>query len=317
MTQQKAIGSGFSARSTAADVVRGRDLFGQVAIVTGAYSGIGIETARALAHAGARIIAPARSRERAEAALAGIDGVSVAEMDLADLASVRKFARDVAGSVPAVHMLINNAGVMATPLARIGKGWESQFAINHIGHFVLTQELMPLLRAADGARVVALSSLAHRRNGILWDDVHFAVAPYDKWAAYAQAKTANALFAVALDAREAQHGVNAFSVHPGGIMTPLQRHLEKEEMVALGWIDETGELSEMARPLFKTPQEGGATAAWCATEPRLGAFGGAYCEDCDIAETFDDAKPWRGVRAHAVDPASAERLWALTEHMLA
>jgi NAD(P)-dependent dehydrogenase (short-subunit alcohol dehydrogenase family) len=313
---QKPIGSGFSAKSTAAEVVRGIDLSGKTAIVTGGYSGIGIETVRALAGAGAEIIVPARSPDRAKEALGGIPRVSVAAMDLADLASVMKFARDFAVKHQRLHILINNAGVMATPFARIGNGWEQQFAINHLGHFVLTRELTPLLRAAGGARVVALSSLAHRRTDILWDDIHFGRAPYDKWVAYGQSKTANALHARALDAREAINGVHAYSVHPGGIMTPLQRHLEVEEMIALGWMDASGGLSEMAKKLFKTPEQGGATAAWCATSAQLVAHGGAYCEDCDIAGPFDETVPWRGVKAHSASDEGAARLWGVTEAML-
>jgi NAD(P)-dependent dehydrogenase (short-subunit alcohol dehydrogenase family) len=311
------INSGFSAKSTAAEVVRAIDLSGKTAIVTGGYSGIGVETVRALAGAGASVIVPARSPARAQEALRGIARVSVATMDLADLASVAKFARDFAAAHQRLHLLINNAGVMATPFARIGKGWEQQFAINHLGHFVLTRELTPLLRAAGGARVVALSSLAHRRTDIRWDDIHFEREPYDKWVAYGQSKTANALHARGLDAREVRHGVNAFSVHPGGIMTPLQRHLDNEEMVALGWTDASGGLSEMAKKLFKTPEQGAATAVWCATAPTLSGHGGAYCDDCDIAGPFDEATPWRGVKQHAASDEGAARLWAVTEAMLA
>jgi NAD(P)-dependent dehydrogenase (short-subunit alcohol dehydrogenase family) len=297
--------------------VRGIDLSGKTAIVTGGYSGIGIETVRALVGAGAQVTVPARSPDRAREALSGVPRVTVAAMDLADLASVNKFARDFTAKNQQLHLLINNAGVMATPFARVGKGWEQQFAINHLGHFVLTRELTPLLRAAGGARVVALSSLAHRRTDIRWDDIHFEREPYDKWVAYGQSKTANALHARALDAREAKNGVHAFSVHPGGIMTPLQRHLDNEEMVALGWTDASGGLSEMAKALFKTPEQGAATAVWCATAPALAAHGGAYCDDCDIARPFDETTPWRGVKPHAASDEGAARLWDATEAMLA
>jgi NAD(P)-dependent dehydrogenase (short-subunit alcohol dehydrogenase family) len=207
---------------------------------------------------------------------------------------------------------------MACPETRLGKGWESQFAVNHVGHFVLAAELMPLLKAAQGARVVALSSTAHKRSDIRWDDIHFRATPYEKWVAYGQSKTANALFAVGLDAREEKNGVRAYAVHPGGILTPLQRHLRKEEMVALGWIDEAGEIPAAALPFFKRPDQGAATTLWCATSARLAGLGGVYCEDCDIADIAGpETARYRGVAPHAVDRQSAERLWRETERMLA
>ncbi|MBY0420933.1 MAG: SDR family NAD(P)-dependent oxidoreductase, partial [Parvularculaceae bacterium] len=251
-------------------------------------------------------------------ALKGVAGaVEIAVMDLADLASVVAFAKSVRDATPALHLLINNAGIMACPLERIGKGWESQFATNHIGHFVLARELAPLLRKAGNARVVALSSLAHRRSDILWDDPHFLKTPYEKWTAYGQSKTANALFAVGLDAREKAHGVRAFAVHPGGILTPLQRHLQNEEMVAIGWVDETGELTPRAKEMFKSPSGGAATTLWCATSPRLAGEGGVYCEDCDFATlSAGKGSPTGEVKPYAVDPEAAARLWAMTEAML-
>lgn len=319
MTEQRPLGSGFSAKSTAEDVMRGVDLTGKTAIVTGGYSGIGLETTAALARAGARVLVPARNPAKAEDALGSLKGdVAIGAMDLGDLKSVEAFARSVVDDGRPVHLLINNAGIMACPLARLGRAWESQFATNHLGHFVLTRALLPLLRKADGARVVSLSSLAHRRSDILWDDPHLAKTPYDKWVAYGQSKTANSLFAVELDAREKANGIRAFAVHPGGIITPLQRHLEKQEMVAIGWIDESGELSPRAREMFKTPSGGASTTLWCATAPRLSDEGGVYCEDCDVAElAAAKASSVGTVRAYAVDPTSATRLWRMTESMLA
>jgi NAD(P)-dependent dehydrogenase (short-subunit alcohol dehydrogenase family) len=316
---QKLINSGFSAKSTAAEVVKGVDLSGKSAIVTGGYSGIGVETVRALASAGADVTVPARDVGKAKAALAGVEGkIAVAAMDLGDLASVEKFARDYAGAHRALHLLINNAGVMACPETRIGRDWELQFATNHIGHFALTAAVTPLLRAAKGARVVALSSSGHKISDIRWGDIHFRKGGYDKWVAYGQSKTANALFAVGLDEREKGNGVRAFAVHPGGIMTPLQRHLKKEEMVAAGWIDESGEISAAAKPFFKTPEQGAATAVWCATAAKLDARGGLFCEDCDVSELAGENEPrHRTVKAYAVDPASAARLWRETEAMIA
>jgi NAD(P)-dependent dehydrogenase (short-subunit alcohol dehydrogenase family) len=316
---QNPIGSGFGRATTAAEVAAGLDLAGRNYIVTGGYSGIGLETVRALVWAGAEVTVPARSPERAAEALADISGpVEVAEMDLADLASVRRFAEAyVAGKRP-LHGLINNAGVMGCPLERVGPGWELQFAVCHIGHFELARILEPSLERAQGARVVALSSTAHTRTDILWDDPHFTTTPYDKWTAYGQAKTADALFALGLDRRWRAKGVRAFSVHPGGIFTPLQRHLAEEEMVALGWKNPDGSIPPHVAALFKSPAAGAATAVWCATSPALEGLGGVYCEDCDIARLADEtSQRWEHVRPWACDDAGAERLWAMTEAMIA
>lgn len=319
MVQQQPVGSGFSAKSTAEEVMRGVDLSGKTAIVTGGYSGIGVDTAAGLAAAGARVIVPARNRAKAESALKGVKGkIEIASLDLGDLASVAAFTASVRDGLQALDILINNAGIMACPETRIGRNWEAQFATNHLGHFALALGLLPLLRAAKGARVVSLSSSGHKRTDILWADPNFEKAPYDKWVAYGQSKTANALFAVGLDAREKANGVRAFAVHPGGIMTPLQRHLQKEEMIALGWIDESGDVSEVARPFFKSTSQGAATSLWCATAGSLEGFGGVYCEDCDIAELAGANEPrHRTVRPYAVSAEGADRLWTMTEKMLA
>ncbi|MDZ7628564.1 MAG: oxidoreductase [Parvularculaceae bacterium] len=316
---QKPVNSGFTAKSTAAEVIHGIDLSGKSVIVTGGYSGIGVETVAALAAAGAEIMVPARDVAKAKAALADVKGkIEIAAMDLGDLASVEKFARDFASGRKALHLLINNAGVMACPETRIGKDWELQFATNHIGHFALTAALLPLLRAATGARVVALSSTGHKISGIRWDDIHFRKGGYDKWVAYGQSKTANALFAVGLDRREKSNGVRAFSVHPGGIVTPLQRHLAKEEMIALGWLGPDGEVSEMAKAMFKTPEQGASTTVFAATSALLDGKGGVYCENGDIAVLAGpDAPRWAEVQPYACDDAEAERLWAETERMIA
>ena len=310
VTPQQHIGSGFGARSTAAEVVSGIDLSGRLAIVTGGYSGIGIETVRALAGAGSQVIVPARRPEAAEEALAGLDGVEVGELDLGDLDSVHGFADRILDSGRSVDILINNAAIMATPETRVGPGWEAQFATNHLGHFALTNLLWPSLVASGGARVVALSSRGHRRSPIRFDDLMFETG-YDKWQAYGQAKTANSLFAVQLDVLGQDAGVRAFAVHPGGILTPLQRHLAREEMVANGWIDADGN----PLVLFKTPEQGAATATWAATSPRLAGMGGVYCEDCDIAEVNAvgvGASLTNGVEPHAIDRESAARLWTVS-----
>ena len=180
------------------------------------------------------------------------------------------------GSLSRVDLLINNAGIMACPEARVGPGWESQFGINHMGHFALTTGLMPLLQKTLDARVVALSSTAHKMSDILWDDVNYDSTPYDKWQAYGQVKTANALFANGLSRRLKDTGGLAFSIHPGGIFTPLQRHLPKEEMIALGWLGEDGEPSELAKQGFKTPEQGCSTTLLAATSSLIGRFGQAH-----------------------------------------
>src|SRR5215207_2783569 len=235
-TPQHPIHSGFGARSTAAEVLEGIDLTGRLAVVTGGYSGIGIETTRALVGAGATVVVPARRPDVAKEALAGIDRVEVDELDLGDLDSVHAFASRFLESGRTIDIVINNAAIMAVPETRVGPGWEAQFATNHLGHYALVNRLWPAI-VDGGSRVVALSSVGHHRSGIRWDDVQFEHG-YDKWSAYGQAKTANALFAVHLDALGQDVGVRAFSVHPGGILTPLQRHLARDEMVSYGWIDE-------------------------------------------------------------------------------
>lgn len=315
---QRPIGSGFGHRSTAREVLAGIDLTGRNHIVTGGYSGIGLETVRALTGAGAAVTVPARSPQAAREALAGLANVEVAEMDLADLASVRAFARSWTDSGRPLHGLVNNAGIMACPLARVGPGWESQFAICHLGHFELTRALEPSLKAAGGARVVALSSTAHIMSDVHWDDPHFLSHEYDKWQAYGQAKTADALFALGLDRRWAGSGVRAFSVHPGGIFTPLQRHLSDDEMVALGWKNADGSLPERVAALFKTPEQGAATTLWALTSPRLDGQGGLYCEDCDVAQLADEtSQRYQHVRPWACSEAGADRLWEMSEAMIA
>jgi NAD(P)-dependent dehydrogenase (short-subunit alcohol dehydrogenase family) len=308
-TPQEPIDSGFGPDSTADDVLAGLDLTGRTALVTGGYSGIGVETTRALAKAGARVVVPARRPGAAAEALDGIDGVTVGELDLGDLASVRAFAEQVVAAGMTFDIVIDSAGIMACPETRVGPGWEAQFATNHLGHFALLNRLWPAIN--EGARVVSVSSLGHVRSGIRWDDVMFESGDYDKWAAYGQAKTANVLFAVHLD-RLGQgpggKGVRAFALHPGGILTPLQRHLPHEEQVAMGWFDADG------KPIvgFKSPEQGAATQVWAATSPRLNGKGGVYCEDADIAPRFVEGGERRGVRDWAVDPEQAARLWTLS-----
>ena len=315
---QTPIDSGFGNRSTARDVLVGLDVAGKNFIVTGGYSGIGVESVRALAEAGANVVVPVRNRTKAEKTLAGMpDSVTVADMDLADLASVKKFAQDYARSHTHLHGLINNAGKMACPMLRVGNDWESQFAVNHMGHFVLTKGVETLLKNTDGARVVALSSAAHIISDVHWDDPHFHSHEYDKWQAYGSAKSANALFALGVDDKWKDHDVRAFSVNPGGIFTPLQRHLTDEEMVAMGWKNPDGTQSPEVAALFKNTEQGGATAVWCATSPGLNGMGGLYCEDCDIAPLADDnSQRYHHARDWIGNVEKAHRLWEMTEDML-
>jgi NAD(P)-dependent dehydrogenase (short-subunit alcohol dehydrogenase family) len=315
-TPQRPIGSGFGYRSTAAEVLEGIDLGGQLAIVTGGYSGLGLETVRALSGAGAEVIVPARRPEHAAEVLSGIERVRVDALDLGDLDSVSAFAQRVLDDGRGIDILINNAAIMAAPETRVGVGgvvFEAQFATNHLGHFALANRLWPLLADGGGARVVALTSTGHKRSDIHWDDLQFEHG-YDKWDAYGQAKTANSLFAVQLDALGQGAGVRAFAVHPGGIFTPLQRHLAQEEMVAAGWLDADGHPDER----FKTPKQGAATSTWAATSPKLDGMGGVYCENCDIAlPTVPDSPTARieGVDPHAIDPESAARLWTVSAEL--
>ncbi|MFE5565788.1 SDR family NAD(P)-dependent oxidoreductase [Amycolatopsis japonica] len=304
-TAQHKIGSGFGARSTAEEVLNGIDLSGRLALVTGGYSGLGLETTRELANAGAHVVVPARRPADAEAALAGIPGTEVGELDLADLASVEAFAGRFLGTGRPIDILIASAGIMAAPERRVGPGWESHFAICHLGHHALVNRLWPALQAGGGARVVTVASSGHHSSPMRWDDVQFERG-YDRWLAYGQAKTANVLFAVHLDKLGAEHGIRAFSLHPGAILTPLQRHLRPEEMVERGWIDEHG---NQADPEFKSPEQGAATQVWAATSPRLDGMGGLYCEDCDVAEVAAEEGEWVGVRPYAIDAGEAERLW--------
>ncbi|MEM9189120.1 MAG: oxidoreductase [Myxococcota bacterium] len=321
VSDQVPTNSGYAAKTDGSVIIADLDLSGRVAIVTGGYSGVGLETTRALAAKGVKVVVPVRSPQKAKESLASIEGdVTTAALDLADLGSVRAFADSMLSELTKLDMLINNAGIMACPEARVGPGFESQFGVNHMGHFALTKALLPLLTKTPNARVVTLSSTAHKLSDIRWDDIQFEKGEYDKWQAYGQAKTANALFANALSRKLRDSGGLAFAVHPGGIFTPLQRHLPKEEMIALGWLDENGEPSELAKAGFKTPEQGCSTTLWAATAAALEGKPGVYCEDCDVAAPTDPDSPtarFFGVNAHACNDESAEKLWSISEELLA
>jgi NAD(P)-dependent dehydrogenase (short-subunit alcohol dehydrogenase family) len=290
---------------TTADVIAGIDLTGTTAVVTGASAGLGVETVRTLAGAGARVLGTARDRAKGEAALAGIDGVELVELDLASLASVRDAADAVRAAVDRIDLLVNNAGVMATPPMETAEGFELQLGTNHLGHFLLTTLLLDRI---DG-RIVNLSSRGHLRSGMRWDDPHFRTTPYDKWLAYGQSKTANVLFAVGLAAR----GHTAFAVHPGRIRTELPRHLTEQDVAEMAASGRT------SVPIpTKTVEEGAATTIWAATSPELDGRSGLYLEDCHVsAAATTDPDRTEGHRPDAVDPAEAERLWAWSEEQVA
>ncbi len=316
-TAQRPLPSGFTEFTTAEEACTGRSLTGTTAIVTGGYSGIGTETTRVLTAAGATVVVPARSLDKARTNLAGIPRVEIAEMDLLDPASIERFAAGFLASGRPLHILVNSAGIMACPLSRDARGYETQFAANHLGHFHLAARLWPALVRAQGARVVAVSSRGHRFGGVDFDDPNFQRRDYDKWKAYGQSKTANALFALALDQRGEASGVRAFSVHPGAIMTDLGRHLTEEDYKAFGITHLPNgevEFSGDSPWRFKTVPQGAATSVWCATSAQLDGKGGVYCEDCDIAPAIDDGDlTTAGVAPWAHDPAFADRLWTLSE----
>ena len=309
----------FDKDSTTDQVLEGIDLSGKVAIVTGASGGLGAETARALAARGAAVTLTARDTKKAEQVAEKIRAAHPgAKLDVRSLSldrpdGVRAFAKGWLAENRALHLLLNNAGVMACPLARTPEGWEQQFATNHLGHFLLTALLAPALRTAGGARVANTSSAGHRFSGIVFEDIHFERRPYDKWAAYGQAKTANVLHAIELDRRLSGSGVRAFGVHPGMIITELGRHLGKEDIELMQ--SRAKERSSAGLASWKTPQQGAATQCWAVTAPELAGRGALYLEDCQISGTTPPPGSL-GAEAWALDPEAARRLWTVSEEML-
>jgi NAD(P)-dependent dehydrogenase (short-subunit alcohol dehydrogenase family) len=308
MTAQAPIGSGYDERTTADEVLAGIDLTGRLALVTGGYSGIGIETTRALARAGARVVVPARRRETAAEAVAALgdlaDRVEVDVLDLADLDSVRSFADRFLETGRHLDIVIDSAGIMAIPETRTPAGWELQLATNHLGHFALVNRLWPAI--TGGSRVVSVSSRGHHYSGIRWDDPWFEGGGYEKYVAYGQSKTANVLFAVHLDRLAQEQGVRAFALHPGRIITPLMRYQDQQEFIDAGIIDADGNPID---PTLKSPEQGAATQVWAATSAQLDGLGGVYLEDCDVAVPAPEGERV-GVKDWAIDPEQAARLWA-------
>ncbi len=313
--QQYPITSPFNAFSTAADVLKGQNLNGTTAIVTGGYSGLGLETTLALVGAGASVIVPARDPDKASQAVGQIEGVEILPMDLMDKTSIQNFANRFLERDIALPILINSAGVMATTLFRDADGHEGQFATNHLGHFRLVKALWPALARAKGARVISVSSRGHQIAGIDFDDIDFLNRPYERWTAYGQSKTANVLFAVELDKRGKEQGIRAFSLHPGQVLTNLARHLSDEEIAGFDAMDNSGKPIIDPDKGMKTPQQGAATSAWAATSPLLEGIGGLYLEDCNIAPVNSGETGRKGVAAFAIEPELATRLWDLSEHI--
>jgi NAD(P)-dependent dehydrogenase (short-subunit alcohol dehydrogenase family) len=300
----------YGEQTTTDEVLEGVDLSGKVAVVTGASTGLGLETARALAASGAHVVLAVRSEEKGEASLAAIReqvpdaSIEYGILDLASLDSVREFAAATIAAHPRIDLLVNNAGVMYTPLDRTAEGFEMQFGTNHLGHFLLTNLLIPAVVAAAPSRIVNLSSGGHVASDIVWDDPNYDERPYDKFESYGQSKTANILFTVELDRRLAPKGVRSYAVHPGMIVTDLGRHMTKDDMQALR--DKAKSSPSGGLPSYKSIPAGAATSVWAATAPELEGTGGVYLADCQVAE----AKPW------ATDPQSASRLWVLSEDLV-
>ncbi len=305
----------FDEQTTAAEAAEGIDLRGKVALVTGGSSGLGQETARVLADHGAHVILTARDVPKGEGVAAAIRAstrnqqVEVETLELGSLRDIRRFADRFLSTHPVLHILVNNAGVMASPPAKTADGFELQFGSNHLGHFLTTSLLAPALLRGAPSRVVCLSSRGHHISPVVFDDIQFERRPYQKWLAYGQSKTANVLFAVGLDRRLGARGVHANALHPGGIMTELGRHLEPEDIAFLQ--------SRSRGMKLKSVEAGAATSVFTATAPELEGRGGLYLEDCHVAAVNDAPDALDGVKSYAVDVANAERLWELSEELVA
>lgn len=312
---QTPIASPFGAASTAREVINGIDLSGRVAIVTGGSSGIGLETTRALAEAGATVIVPARNIEKAEKAIGGLRNVTIEELDLVDPASIDGFAKRFLEKHQQLDLLINNAGFINHTLERDPRGYELQFATNHLGHFQLTMRLWTAL--VPGARVVTVSSMGHKFGGVDFDDINFDRRAYDEYLAYGQSKSANALFALWLDRLGQRRGVRSYSLHPGGMISSgFSKDLSQEDKIASGYLDAQGNPVIDPENNMKTNEQGAATSVWCATSPLLDGIGGVYCEDCNIARAVPaDSDELLGVRPWAIDAEFAERLWGVSEEL--
>jgi NAD(P)-dependent dehydrogenase (short-subunit alcohol dehydrogenase family) len=314
--------SKFGFASTADEALEGLDLSGRTFLVTGGYSGLGQETARALAAKGAHVILSGRDATKLAATadeIATLTGAKVDTLvcDLASLAAIRAAGAEARERFAHIDVLINNAGVMAAPLGRTADGFETQFGTNHLGHFALTHELMPLLEKGSGQRIVNLSSRGHHLDQVDFYDPNYRTRAYDKWKAYGQSKTANILFTRGLEDRFGGKGIHAYAVHPGGIQTNLGRHMSDEDRAWMtSRMQKLAAQSTAAAPQgWKTIPQGAATTVWAATTEELEGRGGVYCEDCHVA-AVDDSNPTGGVRSYALDKENADRLWALSEELV-
>ncbi|MBO9673888.1 MAG: SDR family NAD(P)-dependent oxidoreductase [Sphingobacteriaceae bacterium] len=313
---QQPTGSGFNAKSTAADVIKGINLRGKIAIVTGGNTGIGLETTKTLAKAGATVIIPARDVEKAKRNLEGISQVEIEPMDLMDPASIDAFAQKFLESGRPLHLLINNAGIMWVPLRYDSRGIESQLSTNYLAQFQITARLWPALKQANGARVINVSSQGHQFGSFNFNDPNFQHREYETLQAYGQSKTASNLFALELDNRAKAFNVRAYSLHPGSIAgTELGREAPLELFVKMGFVDEQGNMLPEVLASLKTIPQGAATTVWCAITPLLNSIGGVYCEDADVAPLASDNELSAGIKRYSLDEADAKRLWKWSEEI--
>jgi NAD(P)-dependent dehydrogenase (short-subunit alcohol dehydrogenase family) len=303
----------FGAETTADEVLEGVDLTGKTALVTGASAGLGVETVRVLSSHGAAVMGGVRDLAKAEKALSGagvdVGQVTLEELDLASLASVRAFTDRITAHYDHLDLLFANAGLMACPPAKTADGFELQFGTNHLGHFVLVNRLVPLLLAGAPSRIVCLSSSGHRIGDVDLDDPNFETTPYEPWLAYGRSKTANAQFAVELDRRLRDRGVRAVAVHPGGIDTELFRHLDEEQQA---FVAASGRASR------KTVGQGVATGVWAGIVADADEVGGKFSEDCHVADIFDGQfrEGPTGVRSYVYDPERGAALWTRSEELV-
>lgn len=313
---QKSLGSGFNAQSTTSEVIRGVSLEGKTAIVTGGNTGIGLETTKTLASAGAVVVVPARDIEKAERNLQGIKNVEIEQMDLMNPDSIDAFAQKFLNSGRPLHLLINNAGIMWVPLRRDNRGIESQLATNYLAQFQLTARVWPALKKANGARVVNVSSQGHQFSPFDFDDPNFMQREYETLAAYGQSKTAVNLFSLELDNCAKAFNVRSYSLHPGSIYgTELGREASLELFQKMGFYNEEGNMNPEVAASLKTIAQGAATTVWAATSPLLTDIGGVYCEDVDVAEINYGQTFSAGVKTYSLDEANAKKLWALSEKL--
>ncbi|MEQ6118175.1 SDR family NAD(P)-dependent oxidoreductase [Reichenbachiella sp. MALMAid0571] len=314
---QKPTGSGFNAKSTANEVIKGFGLSGKIAIVTGGNTGIGLETTKVLAAAGATVIVPARDTEKAKQNLKGIANVELETLDLINPESIDAFAEKFLASGRPLHLLINNAGIMWVPLRRDSRGIESQLAVNYLAQFHLVARLWLALKKANGARIVNVSSEGHQFAPFNFEDPNFEKRKYETLLGYGQSKTACNLFAMELDNRAKTSNIRAYSVHPGSIGgTELSREAPLELFQQMGFLDADGNMLPEVAASLKTVPQGAATSVWCATSPLLNEIGGVYCEDCEIAGLeVTDSIGTAGVKPYSLDEANAKRLWTLSEKM--